>query len=79
LQQEIQLTQILSTFRYQEIRSHLLQQQGYDAAYKDWMSQLQMPMQLMGGLSAMMPQISQLYSPNTTQTTGFAAKLFTTF
>lgn len=43
-------------------------QQGLDAAYKDWQSQLSTPLNMMGALSQMIPQTSSLYQGAKTTT-----------
>lgn len=45
-----------------------LQQQSLDKAYQDWLSQLTVPTSIMGNLSQMLPQATQLYSKAGTTT-----------
>lgn len=48
-------------------------QQGLTAGYDDWKAQLSTPLNMMGALSQMMPQSSQLYSGAKTQVSAPAA------
>ena len=44
------------------------QQAGLDAAYKDWLARLSVPMEMFKGLASMVPPTTQLYQQNQTVT-----------